>query len=238
AAEDVRTAPTAPGSEAEWLDLTPIQRVTGQRMVESSQAAPHFTLSVNVDMTRALELREALAQTGERLTVTAILVKVVATALRRHPRVNASFSEGRIRLHRRINVGVAVASEGGLLVPVIRDADGKGLTEIACELAGLQQRAKEMRLTTADLSGGTFTISNLGMYGIERFTAIINPPESAILAVGQIVRTPVGMPDDTVALRPLMSLTLSVDHRSLDGLQAAQFLTEVKGRLEQPYLLL
>jgi len=237
-------APAVPAEEeVEWLDLAPAQRITGQRLVESSHAAPHFALTVSADMGHALALRQAVAEqitaeVGEPPSITAILVRVAADALRMHPRANASFEHGRVRLHKRVNVGIAMGSEGGLVVPVIRDADRKSLAEIGRELEGFRLKAAEMRFSSEDLSGGTFTISNLGMYGIERFTAIINPPESAILAVGRIAKTPVAMPDDTIALRPLMSLTLTVDHRSLDGVQAAQFLAEVKTRLEQPCLLL
>jgi pyruvate dehydrogenase E2 component (dihydrolipoamide acetyltransferase) len=236
------TAPLVEG-EVEWIDLTPIQRLTGRRMLESAQQAPQFALASDVDMTQSLWLREALmekvlAESGERLSITAILVKVVAAALREHPRANASFLDSRVRVHRQVNVGVAVGTEDGLVVPVITKADQKSLIEVVRELKALKGKAQEMRFTTEDLSGGTFTISNLGMYGIDRFNAIINPPQSAILAVGRVVKTPVGMPDDTVTLRPMMNLTLTIDHRAMDGVQGAKFLAEIKGRLEAPYFLL
>jgi pyruvate dehydrogenase E2 component (dihydrolipoamide acetyltransferase) len=250
--EDVRafaqTAAAAPapqpdGAGAEWLELTPIQRVTGQRMLQSIQEAPQFALTVSVDMANMLGLRESLmeqmvAKTGERLSITAILVKVVGTALRQYPRANVSFVEGRIKVHPQVNLGVAMGSDGGLIVPVIKEADQKSLTQITRELKTLREKAQQMRFSAEDLAGGTFTISNLGMCGIDHFTAIINPPQSAILAVGRIIKTPVGMPDDTIALRPMMHLTLTVDHRAMDGLQGATFLAQVKSRLEQPYLLL
>ena len=237
-------ATAQPGAETgEWLNLSTIQRRTGQRMLESVQQAPQFALTTDVDMTQALRLRETLmerivATTGERLSMTAILVKVVAAALESHPRTNASFQDGRVRLHSQRNIGVAVGTEDGLVVPVIKEADRKSLARIAQELKSFQEKALQMRLSTEDLAGGTFTISNLGMYGIDRFNAIVNPPQSAILAVGRIIKTPVGMPDDTIALRPMMSLTLTVDHRSMDGVQGARFLAEVKARLEEPFLLL
>jgi pyruvate dehydrogenase E2 component (dihydrolipoamide acetyltransferase) len=135
-------------------------------------------------------------------------------------------------------VGVAVGNEEGLVVPVIRDADQKTLAQIARELKSFQDKAKSKRFSVDDLSGSTCTISNLGMYGIDRFNAIINPPESAILAVGRVVKTPVGMPDDSIALRPLLGLTLTVDHRVMDGIQGARFLAEIKERLEKPYFML
>ncbi len=230
-------------ADAEWLELNSIQRLTGQRMLESVQTAPQFALTVNVDVTNLLWLREGLmerivAETGERLSVTTLLVKIVAAALKQYPRANASFEDGRIKLHPQVNVGVAVGTDDGLVVPVIKNADQKSLVQVTQELKAFQEKAQQMRFTTEDLSGGTFTISNLGMYGIDRFNAIINPPESAILAVGRTVKTPVGMPDDTIALRPIMSLTLTIDHRSMDGVQAAKFLAEIKERIEKPYFLM
>jgi len=236
-------APKIAAVDAEWLELNSIQRLTGQRMLESVQTAPQFALTVNVDVTNLLWLREGLmeriaAETGERLSVTTLLVKIVAASLKQYPRANASFEDGKVKLHSQVNVGVAVGTDDGLVVPVIKDADQKSLVQVTQELKAFQEKAQLMRFTAEDLSGGTFTISNLGMYGIDRFNAIINPPESAILAVGRTVKTPVGMPDDTIALRPIMSLTLTIDHRSMDGIQAARFLAEIKERIEKPYFLL
>jgi len=215
-------APQTAEADAEWLELNSIQRLTGQRMLESVQTAPQFALTVNVDVTNLLWLREGLmeriaAETGERLSVTTLLVKIIAASLQQYPRANASFEDGKVKLHRQVNVGVAVGTDEGLVVPVIKDADQKSLVQVTQELKAFQEKAQQMRFTAEDLSGGTFTISNLGMYGIDRFNAIINPPESAILAVGRTVKTPVGMPDDSIALRPIMSLTLTIDHRSMDG---------------------
>ena len=238
-ASTAEAAPTGPAEEdAEWVDLTSIQRLTGQRMVASVQSIPHFVLGVSADATNLLSARAALAkrilaETGERLSITPLLVKVVAVTLRNHPRVNASFEDGRVRLHRQVNVGVAIGTEDGLVVPVVRQADQKALAEIVGELKAFRQKARDLRFSAADLSGGTFTISNLGMHGVDHFTATINPPESAVLAVGRIAKRPVGTPDDTIALRPMVSLTLSVDHRAMDGLQAARFLSELKERMEK-----
>ena len=225
------------------LPLTPIQRITGERMRESVVNAPQFAIDVAADMTQALWLREQLAErvqaeAGAKLSVTGLLIKVVATALKHHPRANAEFAGDKLTLHDEINLAVAVGTDDGLVVPVIRNADHKSLAQITAELAAFQDKAKTLRFSADDLTGGTFTISNLGMYGVDGFRAIINPPQSAILAVGRIVKTPVGLPDDTIALRPLMSLALTVDHRCMDGVQGARFLAEIKTLLEQPHLLL
>jgi pyruvate dehydrogenase E2 component (dihydrolipoamide acetyltransferase) len=231
----------------ELLPLSTIQRLTGERMLESIRTIPHFFLEVDVDMTRALELREAvrgriLAETGERVSLTALLVRVAAAALRRHPRLNVSFADGQLIVHPDINIGVAVGTSGGLLAPVIHQADRKSLAEITAAIRRFQARqagpgAEAARFSPQELSGGTFTVSNLGMFGVDRFSAIINPPQSAILAAGRIARKPLAGENDLLTVRPLMALTLSVDHRSLDGVQGAAFLAEVKTLLEQPYHL-
>jgi pyruvate dehydrogenase E2 component (dihydrolipoamide acetyltransferase) len=244
-AESQRAAPAVavPAEDGAWRDLTPIQRVTGQRMLESVQNAPQFALTIQVDATHLLWLREALmerivAETGERLSMTAMLVKIAAAALKSYPQANASFQSGRIKQPSQINVGVAVGTDNGLVVPVIKQADQKSLAEVTRDMKAFQDKAKSMRFHSEDLTGGTFTISNLGMYGIDQFNAILNPPESAILAVGRVVRTPVAMPDDSIALRPLVSLTLTVDHRAMDGVQGARFLAEIKQRIDKPFFLL
>jgi pyruvate dehydrogenase E2 component (dihydrolipoamide acetyltransferase) len=226
----------------EWADLSTVQRLTGQRMVQSIQTAPQFALTVSTDMTNALQLREELidqtvAETGERLSITALLVKVVATALRHHARANASYEAGRVKLHKQVNVGIAMGAEEGLVVPVIKEADQKSLVQIVRELQIFREKARQMRFGSDDLSGGTFTISNLGMYAIDQFSAIVNPPQSAILAVGRVIKTPVVLPDNTITPRPVMSLTLTVDHRVMDGVVGAKFLAEIKERLEKPDLL-
>jgi len=235
--------PSDESSDVEWFDLTSIQRLAGQRMLESVQTVPQFHLTMNADATHLVWLRQALmdriaADTGERLSVTALLIKIAGAALRHHPHANAVFSNGRLRVNAHINVGVAVGASDGLVVPVIRDADKKSLQEVVRDLTNYTRKAQEKRLTAEDLAEGTFTLSNLGMYGVDRFNAIINPPQSAILAVGRIIKTPVGLPNDTIELRPMMSLTLTADHRSIDGIQAARFLAELKERVEEPFFLL
>jgi pyruvate dehydrogenase E2 component (dihydrolipoamide acetyltransferase) len=186
-------------------------------------------------MTRALALRERLREEG--VTVTDLLVKLAAIALLRHREVNAHFADDELRIFPSAHVGLAVATERGLLVPVLREAERKPVAELAVERAQLVTRAREGKLAQEDLEGGTFTISNLGMYGVEQFIAVLNPPQAAILAVGAIEQRPVLEGDEFVP-RPLMSLTLTCDHRAVDGAKAAEFLREVKSLLEEPGLAL
>jgi pyruvate dehydrogenase E2 component (dihydrolipoamide acetyltransferase) len=238
------TPSSAPvGASDSWVALTPFQRITGERMRESVLNAPQFALEVRADATNLLWLREALdgritLEARARLTLTGLLVKVVAAALERHPRVKAQFVDGKLLQRGDCNVGVAVGTDQGLVVPVVRQANLKTLAHVTAELAGFQEKARTMHFAAEDLAGGTITLSNLGMYGIERFAAIVNPPQAAILAAGAVVRTPVAMADDTVAVKPLMALTLTVDHRVLDGVQAARFLADLKERVEKPYFLI
>lgn len=235
-----RTKKQAAGSGTEeWIDLTPMQRVTGERMALSAATVPQFSLSVDADVEKLLSIRETLmerveAETGRRLSFTTLLVAIVAAALRRYPRANASFEQGRIRLFGDVNVGVAMGTERGLVVPVIAMADRKTVVQINREMEGFEEKARAMRFEGSDLQGGHFTISNLGMYGIDRFTALINPPQSSILSVGRIVNRPVGTADNTVALRKLVNLTLSVDHRCMDGIQGAEFLRLIQQLTEKP----
>jgi pyruvate dehydrogenase E2 component (dihydrolipoamide acetyltransferase) len=223
----------------EWVDLSTVQHITGQRMLQSVQTAPQFALTVSADMTNALRLREELmnqivTENRERLSITVLLVKIVANVLKHQPRANGSFDAGRIKLYKQVNVGIAMLAEEGLVVPVIKDADQKSLTRIARELQVFREKARQRRFSADDLAGGTFTISNLGMYGIDQFNAIVNPPQSAILAVGTVIKTPVGLPDNTIIVRPMLNLTLTIDHRVMDGVQGAKFLTEIKECLEKP----
>jgi len=221
---------------ADWMELNSVQRLTGERMLQSVRNAPQFALTASAEMTNLLRLRDEIVNetTKERISVTVFFVKVVATALKVQRRANASFEAGRVKVHRRINVGVAIGTETGLIVPVIKDADQKNITEIARELQIFREKALQMRFNTNDLTGGTFTISNLGMYGIDQFNAIINPQESAILAVGRVIKSPFVLPDDTIAIRPIVNLTLTVDHRVMDGILGAKLLAAIKERLENP----
>jgi pyruvate dehydrogenase E2 component (dihydrolipoamide acetyltransferase) len=233
-------APAAAEAEAEEIELTSTRKTIARRLTEAWQA-PVFQLVVSADMTRSLELRERLVarlQEGEtKPTVSDLLTKVCAAALVRHPAVNAHFADDRILRFPVAHVGIAVAAPSGLIVPVIRDADRRTIQEIAAARADIVGRARDGKLKLADLEGGTFTISNLGMYGIEQFTAVLNPPQAAILAVGSTVETPVGR-DGEVQVRPLLALTLTCDHRAIDGADGAEFLRTVKELLEEPALAL
>jgi len=227
--------------------LTTMRRIIAERMAASFTTTPHIYLDLEVDMSEAERLRARRAQRGgPAISPTALLVKVAGVCLVRHPQVNASFVPGAldgkdaIRRHHGAHVGVAVAVEDGLLVPVVRDADRRDLADIAATIADLAARARAGKLRPDDLEGGTFSISNLGMYGIDTFHAIINPPQAAILAVGRITRRPVVVGDGTderIEIRPMLKLSLSADHRVVDGATGAQFLAAIKELLEEPSLL-
>lgn len=242
-------APAARGGElaaakgqARELELTRTQQVIARRMAESKATIPHFTLSLDVDMDQCASLREQLkgvAPAGELVpTYNDMVVKACALALRAHPRANSSYRDGRLALHSRVNVGVAVASEdqdsgGALIVPTVFDADRKALGEIARETRALAQRVRDGSITPPELSGGTFTVSNLGMYGVRSFTAIINPPQAAILSVGAVAPRAV-VRDGGIGVSREMSLVLACDHRVLYGADAARFLAHIRQLLERP----
>jgi pyruvate dehydrogenase E2 component (dihydrolipoamide acetyltransferase) len=224
------------------IPLAGARKIIAERMAYSASTIPAFTLSLRVDMTESIRLRERLleplrAQTGQRVSFTAILARAVATVLPRHPYLNASISNGEIILWDDIHLGIATSVEDNLIVPVIREAQSKSLGQLVTALADLTDRARNRRLTPAEMNGSTFTISNLGMFGIESFTAIINPPEAAILAVGKMIDTPVKSADGC-EFRPMIELTASADHRIVDGAGVARFLEELKSTLENPYLLI
>jgi len=238
------TAPAIPAAVAaaaagEAIPLTPIRRAIASRMVQSKAPVPHFYLTLDADMTRAQELRASLNAHDEslKLSFTDILIKACALTLPKHPYVNASFAGDKIQFHREVHVGIAVALEDGLITPVLRDVHRKGLGEIAKGARELAERARNRKLKAEELSGATFTISNLGMFGIEEFSAIIVPPEAAILAVGAIQQVPTAE-EGRVVVRPRMRVTLSCDHRVIDGATGARFLADLKKLLEAPYPLL
>ena len=239
-------SPTAEinGREVEVVALTSIRRTIAERMQHSFQESPHISLTVDVDMTEAENARKRFNTQAEksgqpRITVTALMIKVVAWALNRNPYINASFHGDSISLWKDVNIGVATAVPQGLVVPVLKGADHLGVSEINMRLVELADRARDNKLKLEDVQGGTFTISNLGMFGIRQFRAVINPPESAILAVGSVVRKPIVVDDqDRVEVRPMMSLTLSADHRVIDGIVAARFLSDLVTGLESPAMLL
>ena len=241
-AEDVERAAAAPAHatvgaaplEAEVVPLTSLRKTIARRLTEAWQA-PAFQISMSADMSRAQELHDRLRDQG--VSVTDILTKLAAIALLRHREVNAQFADDELRIFPNAHIGLAVATERGLIVPVQREVERKSLVQIAAERKEIVQRTREGKLATEDLEGGTFTISNLGMYGVEIFTAVLNPPQAAILAVGAIEEKPV-VEDGELVARPLMAMTLTCDHRAIDGAKAAEFLRELKTLLEEPGLAL
>ncbi len=221
----------------ERIPLSGKRKVIAQRLAESKFSAPHYYLKIDVDAGRFLETRERLnARLGEesRVSVNALLMKIAAEALKRHPIVNSSWKGDHILSYARADIGLAVAQEDGLITPVVRDCGTKGVLAIERELAELIARARVNRLKPDEYSGATFTITNLGSYGILEFTAIINPPGSAILAVGRIRRVPVAEEGDRLTVRPQLILTLSCDHRVVDGAVGAAFLNDLKKLIEDP----
>jgi len=218
--------------------VTQMRKTIARRLAESKFTAPHFYLKLSVDMGAAVEARKAInAQEGVKVSFNDMVVKAVSLALKKHPAVNSAWMDTHIRQNDHVHIGVAVAVEDGLLVPVVRHADRKSLTEIGAEVKDYAGKAREKKLQPSDWEGNTFTISNLGMFGIEDFTAIINPPDACILAVGGISDVPV-VKDGAVVPGKVMKLTLSCDHRVVDGATGAAFLQEVKSLLEHPVRML
>lgn len=217
-----------------------MRQVIASRLAESIGPVPTFYLTAEIEMDNALELRKAInaaVDESERVSVNDIIVKVAAMALVKHPFVNASYQDKAIRFYEQADIGVAVAVEEGLITPVIRGANLKGFTEIAAEIKDLAAKAKARKLQPEEYTGATFSISNLGMFGIKEFTAIINPPEAGILAVGGAVPTPV-VRDGQIVVRNMMNVTMSCDHRVVDGATGAKFLQTFKQMLEQPAMML
>jgi len=237
-AQAAPAAPVRPAGAVERVELSALRRTVARRMTEA-WAAPAFQITMSADMTRAQELRARLVERhpDQRPTVTDVLTKVCAVALMRHRDVNALYAGDAVELQPSANIGIAVATERGLLVPVIPGCERLTVAEIAAARADLVSRARDGKLQAADLEGGTFTISNLGMYGVEHFIAVLNPPQAAILAVGAIEERAV-VHDGEIAVRAMLTLTLTSDHRTIDGATAADFLRTVKEFLEEPGLTL
>jgi pyruvate dehydrogenase E2 component (dihydrolipoamide acetyltransferase) len=229
-------AVAAAPAEGRAETLTRLRQITAQRTTEAHQTIPHFYLTMEIDMEEAVALRQRLNQLDEslRISVNDLIVKACAVAIEQHPIVNATYQNGQLVHPSGIHIGIAVAVEQGLLVAVLRHCEGKSLRRIAQESQTLIQKAREGKLMPDEMMGNTFTVSNLGMFGIEQFTAIINPPASAILAVGATKRVPVVQEDGTIVARQRMKVTLSCDHRVLDGAVGAQFLQTLKRVLENP----
>ena len=239
-AEDVLRSATGPVRPAagpqikETVQLTPMRRIVGERMTKSKQTAPHFYLSMDADMTEVTRRRSASKEKGELIipSINDFILSACARALRDYPSLNAAFSDQGVEIYSDINIGVAVALDEGLVVPVIRNADQLPLEELARQSRELADKAQKKKLFPLDYEGGTFTVSNLGMFGVDNFIAIINPPQCAILAVGRVA--PRVVPDgESMAVRSVMTMSLSADHRVVDGAIAARFLQEVKRYLER-----
>ncbi|MEL6969882.1 MAG: pyruvate dehydrogenase complex dihydrolipoamide acetyltransferase [Bacteroidota bacterium] len=256
APEPAPAAPAAPAAEApaapavtpfaysgggdnfEEIPLTQMRKVIARRLGESKFTAPHFYLTVEIDMTKAIALRKRINEVAPtKISFNDLVIKACAAALRQHPAVNSSWMDDHIRVNKDINIGVAVAVPEGLLVPVINYADIKTLSQINVEVKTLAGKARDRKLQPDEMSGNTFTISNLGMFGIEEFTAIINPPDACILAVGGIIQKPV-VKDGEITVGNQMKVTLSCDHRVVDGATGAKFLNTVKDILQDPIRLM
>ncbi len=241
-------APAAPrpalavaGADVEDVPVSQMRKAIAKRLVTSIGPVPTFYLTVEIDMTRLMAARESVNQRlearGIKTSINDFIVKAVAVALARHPEVNAQWAETTIRRYNRVHIGIAVAIEDGLITPVVRDANLKGIAEIAAEVRELAGRAREKKLTPEEYSGSTFSISNLGMFGIDEFTAIINPPEAGILAVGAVTERVV-VEAGAMVVRPRMRITMSCDHRVIDGATGARFLQTLRDHLEEPAMML
>src|SRR4051812_34094683 len=227
-----------PKGEMQVQELTRLQRTVSRRMAESKATAPDFALEVEIDMTEAVKLRERLkAMTEHAPSFNDMIVRACALALRDHPRVNGAYRDGHFELYSNINIGVAVAAQDALVVPTVFDADKKSLGEISRNVRELAEKVREGKVTPPELSGGTFTVSNLGMYGIDAFTAVINPPQAAILAVGALKKRPAVDEHGALVARDTMFANLVSDHRILYGADGAQFLARVRELLEEPLAL-
>jgi pyruvate dehydrogenase E2 component (dihydrolipoamide acetyltransferase) len=227
------------GPEFEDRPLSPIRAIIAKRMPLSKAPVPHFYVTSEVAMDRAWALREELngLEGQPKISVNDLVVRACALTLMEHPGINASFQGEAIRVYHRAHIGIAVALDEGLITPVLRDCQGKSLARIALESRDLAERARNRKLRAQELSGATFSISNLGMFDVAEFSAIINPPEGAILAVGSVRRVPV-VDGDAVSVGRRMAMTLSCDHRVMDGVMGAKFLQDLKRLLEEPLRLL
>jgi len=239
-AKAATAAPSAPAGQVsfEEVPVSQMRKTIARRLAESKFSAPHFYLTMSIDMDAAVAARGRINEVSKvKISFNDIVLKAVAVALKQHPKVNSSWLGDKIRINHHVNIGVAVAVEEGLLVPVVRFADTKSLSQIAVEVKDFAERARNKKLQPADWEGSTFTISNLGMFGIEEFTAIINPPDACILAVGGIAQTPVIKNGEIVAGN-VMKLTMSCDHRVVDGATGSAFLQTLKSLLEEPLRML
>ena len=239
--EPATEAPEAPADEAETIALTRMRQQIARVTVKSKTEIPHFYVSADVDMTEAMSLRsqinERLESEGVRISVNDLVIMACATALQKHPKFNSYFLDDAIQIQKQINIGIAIAEEEGLIIPAVMDCAGKSLGEIASASKDLIERAKTGTLSPEEYTGGTFTVSNMGMYDVSSFAAIIHPPQAAVLAVGTVAKRPV-VRDDEIAIAQVMTATLSADHRVADGAEGAEFLIEIKRALENPFSFL
>lgn len=238
AAEVPAAQPAAAAAEDEDVKVSQMRKTIAKRLAESKFTSPHFYETIDIDMKKAIELRKSLNEMSDvKISFNDIVVKACAVALRKHPDVNSSWMDDSIRRHGSVHIAVAVAVDEGLLTPVIRNTDQKGLQQISAETKELARKARDKELQPQDWEGSTFSVSNLGMFGIEEFTAIINPPNACILAVGAIRDVPV-VEDGEVVPGKRMKVTLSSDHRIVDGAKAADFLSTLRGLIENPMNML
>ncbi|MEK7277557.1 MAG: dihydrolipoamide acetyltransferase family protein, partial [Chloroflexota bacterium] len=236
----LRSVASVPSVDEKTVPLTKLRAAIARRMIESKTSVPHFYVTSDVDMDAVMTLRkqlnDMLGESG-KLSVNDFILKAAALALRDFPNLNASFGGDRLIRHGHIHLGIAVSVEGGLLTVVVKDADAKSLSQIGAESKAMAARARAGKVKPEDVEGSTFTLSNLGMFDVDSFTAIINPPEAAILAVGSVRQTPV-VRDGALTVGQMMKATLSADHRATDGAEAAQFMQSFKKKLEEPLRLL
>lgn len=218
--------------------LSGLRKVIGERMSESLRRSPQGTMTTRADMSALLAYKEKLAVGGQKVSLTDLFVKIMAAALETNPVLNSTIEDGKLVLYKSANIGVAVGTEEGLFVPVVKNAEEKSIARISQELKEFTQKIKEKRLSPEDMAGGTFTVSNLGMFDVDVITPIINPPEAAILAIGATRKEVVVLEDGTTAVRPLTTLSLTADHAVMDGLPAVQFLATVKQIMNNPQVYL
>ena len=238
AAPEPQRVEAGPKGEADIHELTRLQQTVSRRMAESKATAPDFSISLTVDMTQAVELRSRLKEVSDPApSFNDMVVKAAATALKEHPRVNGAYRDGKFELYENVNIGVAVAAQDALVVPTVFNADQKSLGQISKDARAVIEKVRDKTVTPPELSGGTFTVSNLGMFGIEFFTAIINPPQASILTVGKLEKRPAVDDAGRIVARDQMTLSLVCDHRILYGADGAKFLARVKELLEQPLSL-
>lgn len=238
-APKAKAASQISGDDFDKVPLTSMRKTIAARLTEAKQTIPHFYLTIDCQIDELLKARKAVNERqGLKISVNDFIIKASALALKAVPEANASFTPEAILMHHHADIGVAVAIEGGLITPIVRHAETKGLKEISDAVKDMAERARNRKLMPEEYQGGTFSISNLGMFGIKEFSAVINPPHGAILAVGAGEKRPVVLADDTLGVATVMSCTLSCDHRVVDGAIGAQFLQAFKGFIEQPVSML